>query len=77
MRFNRQDGDLRNLATGNNLGSLDERQVKEDAEKIREYYQKTGYNQILFNPFFSPDGKHVAYFASQYVGGDMHDVAEP
>ncbi len=35
--------------------------------------QKTGYNQILFNPFFSPDGKHVAYFASQYVGGDMHE----
>ena len=34
--------------------------------------QKTGYNQILFNPFFSPDGKHVAYFASQYVGGDSH-----
>lgn len=26
--------------------SLDERQVKEDAEKIREYYQKAGYNQI-------------------------------
>lgn len=25
---------------------LDERLVKEDAEKIREYYQKTGYNQI-------------------------------
>lgn len=24
---------------------LDERQVKEDAEKMREYYQKTGYNQ--------------------------------
>jgi outer membrane protein insertion porin family len=24
---------------------LDERQVKEDAEKIREYYQKSGYNQ--------------------------------
>jgi hypothetical protein len=35
--------------------------------------QKTGYNQILFNPFFSPDGKHVAYFASQYVGADMHE----
>ena len=32
-----------------------------------------GYNQILHNPFFSPDGKHVAYFASQYVGGDMHE----
>ncbi|WP_245844181.1 outer membrane protein assembly factor BamA [Nibricoccus aquaticus] len=29
--------------------SLDERQVKEDAEKIREYYQKTGYNQISVN----------------------------
>ena len=26
-------------------GSLDERQVKEDAEKIRAYYQKSGYNQ--------------------------------
>lgn len=25
--------------------ALDERQVKEDAEKIREYYQKSGYNQ--------------------------------
>jgi outer membrane protein insertion porin family len=25
---------------------LDERQVKEDAEKIREYYQKSGYNQV-------------------------------
>jgi len=29
--------------------SLDERQVKEDAEKIREYYQKTGYNQVSVN----------------------------
>jgi outer membrane protein insertion porin family len=26
--------------------ALDERQVKEDSEKIREYYQKAGYNQI-------------------------------
>lgn len=26
--------------------ALDERQVKEDAEKIREYYQKAGYNQM-------------------------------
>ncbi len=26
--------------------TLDERQVKEDAEKIREYYQKAGYNQM-------------------------------
>jgi outer membrane protein insertion porin family len=26
--------------------ALDERQVKEDSEKIREYYQKQGYNQV-------------------------------
>jgi outer membrane protein insertion porin family len=26
--------------------ALDERQVKEDAEKIRDYYQKEGYNQV-------------------------------
>ena len=26
--------------------ALDERQVKEDSEKIREYYQKEGYNQV-------------------------------
>jgi len=26
--------------------ALDERQVKEDSEKIREYYQKSGYNQM-------------------------------
>lgn len=29
--------------------ALDERQVKEDAEKIREYYQKSGYNQVSVN----------------------------
>ncbi|MFT3867861.1 MAG: outer membrane protein assembly factor BamA [Nibricoccus sp.] len=29
--------------------SLDERQVKEDAEKIKEYYQKNGYNQATIN----------------------------
>ena len=29
--------------------ALDERQVKEDAEKIRQYYQKTGYNQVSIN----------------------------
>lgn len=28
---------------------LDERQVKEDSEKIREYYQKTGFNQVSVN----------------------------
>jgi outer membrane protein insertion porin family len=27
--------------------ALDERQVKEDSEKIREYYQKEGYNQVV------------------------------
>jgi outer membrane protein insertion porin family len=26
--------------------ALDERQIKEDSEKIREYYQKAGYNQV-------------------------------
>jgi len=26
--------------------ALDERQIKEDSEKLREYYQKTGYNQV-------------------------------
>jgi outer membrane protein insertion porin family len=29
--------------------SLDERQVKEDVEKMREYYQKSGYHQIQIN----------------------------
>lgn len=29
--------------------SLDERQVKEDSESIREYYQKAGYNQVSIN----------------------------
>lgn len=29
--------------------SLDERQIKEDSEKIREYYQKEGYNQVSVN----------------------------
>jgi outer membrane protein insertion porin family len=29
--------------------SLDERQVKEDVEKLREYYQKAGYNQVAVN----------------------------
>lgn len=29
--------------------SLDERQVKEDSEEIREYYQKAGYNQVAVN----------------------------
>lgn len=29
--------------------SLDERQVKEDSEKLRDYYQKAGYNQVSVN----------------------------
>lgn len=29
--------------------SLDDRQVKDDAEKIRQYYQKSGYNQVSVN----------------------------
>jgi outer membrane protein insertion porin family len=35
---------LKEAKTKENL-PLDERQVKEDAEKIREFYQKSGYNQ--------------------------------
>lgn len=30
-------------------GALDERQIKEDSEKIREHYQKEGYNQVMVN----------------------------
>ena len=29
--------------------ALDERQIKEDAETLREYYQKAGYNQVSVN----------------------------
>jgi outer membrane protein insertion porin family len=29
--------------------ALDERQVKEDSEKLREFYQKAGYNQVSIN----------------------------
>ena len=29
--------------------ALDERQIKEDAEKLRDYYQKAGYNQVSVN----------------------------
>jgi outer membrane protein insertion porin family len=29
--------------------ALDERQVKEDSDKIREYYQKKGYNRVYVN----------------------------
>ena len=29
--------------------ALDERQIKEDAEKLRDYYQKAGYNQVSIN----------------------------
>lgn len=35
---------LKEAKTKENM-PLDERQVKEDSEKIREYYQKSGYNQ--------------------------------
>ena len=45
---------------------------KGDTVVVDGVEQKTGYNQILFSPFFSPDGKHVAYFASQYAGG-LHE----
>ena len=35
---------LKEIKTANN-GALDERQIKDDAQKIYEFYQKSGYNQ--------------------------------
>lgn len=41
-----KDGSLeKEIKSTPNL-ALDERQVKEDAEKLREYYQKAGYNEV-------------------------------
>jgi len=42
--------------------ALDERQVKEDAEKLREYYQKAGYNQI--NISYTIDKDRVGGFGT-------------
>ncbi len=42
--------------------ALDERQVKEDAEKLREYYQKAGYNQI--NITYTIDRDRVGGFGT-------------
>ncbi len=35
--------------------SLDERQVKEDSEKLKEYYQKEGFNQVTISYTISRD----------------------
>ncbi len=42
--------------------ALDERQIKEDAEKLREYYQKAGYNQVSVN--YSVDKDRVGGFGT-------------
>ena len=38
--------------------SLDERQVKEDSEKLKEYYQKEGFNQVSISYTISRDRAH-------------------
>ena len=42
--------------------ALDERQIKEDAEKLREFYQKAGYNQVSVN--YSIDRDRVGGFGT-------------
>ena len=42
--------------------ALDERQIKEDAEKLREYYQKAGYNQVSIN--YTVDRDRVGGFGT-------------
>jgi outer membrane protein insertion porin family len=62
--------------------ALDERQVKEDSEKLKEYYQKEGFNQISVSYTISRDratglgtvtfkireGKKVKILAINFVG---------
>jgi len=64
--------------------ALDERQVKEDVEKIRDYYQKTGYNQAQVSyaiernrttgfgtvTFKIREGAKVKISAINFVGND-------
>jgi outer membrane protein insertion porin family len=42
--------------------ALDERQVKEDSEKLRDYYQKAGYNQV--NVTYTVDKDRVGGFGT-------------
>lgn len=42
--------------------ALDEKQVKDDAEKLREYYQKAGYNQVSIS--YSIDRDRVGGFGT-------------
>jgi outer membrane protein insertion porin family len=62
--------------------ALDERQVKEDSEKLKEYYQKVGFNQVSVSYTISRDrssglgtvtfkireGKKVKILAVNFVG---------
>jgi outer membrane protein insertion porin family len=64
--------------------ALDERQIKEDIEKIREYYQKHGYNQVQITysiernretgfgsvTFKIVEGDRVRISAVRFVGND-------
>jgi outer membrane protein insertion porin family len=42
--------------------ALDERQIKEDSEKLREYYQKAGYNQVSVS--YSIDRDRIGGFGT-------------
>lgn len=57
--------------------ALDERQVKEDSEKLREYYQKAGYNQVQIN--YTIDKDRVGGFGTvifKIREGDKVKIAE-
>jgi outer membrane protein insertion porin family len=43
-------------------GSLDERQIKDDADKLREFYQKAGYNQAVIS--YSVDRNRATGFGT-------------
>jgi outer membrane protein insertion porin family len=57
--------------------ALDERQIKEDAEKLREYYQKAGYNQVSIN--YTVDRDRVGGFGTvifKIKEGDKVKIAD-
>ena len=57
--------------------ALDERQVKDDSEKLREYYQKSGYNQVSIS--YSIERDRVGGFGTvtfKVKEGDKVKIAE-
>ena len=57
--------------------ALDEKQVKDDAEKLREYYQKAGFNQVSIS--YSIDRDRVGGFGTvifKVREGDKVKIAE-